>query len=429
VNRALTSSALAPPSELSWHDRIAVRLVLAQLRRWRAGHLVLALPDGHVLHFGDTSAAGRVRVRVRRWRFFWRVLTAGDIGNAESYMDGDWEVSDLVELCRLYLLDQSMLDARSVWTALARARHTLVRWSQRNNCTRAARNVRRHYDLGNDFYRLFLDDSMTYSCAIFERPAATLEEAQRSKIERICRLLDPKPGDEVLEIGTGWGALAVHLARTYGCRVTSITLSEEQLALARRRVAEAGLADRVEVRLCDYRDIRGSYDRLVSVEMLEAVGYEFLGDFFEACSRRLKPSGRMALQTIVFSDQGFDDYRRDFDFIRKYIFPGGLCPSLHEISRAVKQRSDLRIVTLDDIGPHYATTLRCWRDRFLARLPEVRALGFDERFCRMWEYYLACCEAAFSVRHVANLQLALVKASPVAVRAVAPEPVYGGSNG
>jgi cyclopropane-fatty-acyl-phospholipid synthase len=412
VNEALTSFPLALPSELSLRDRIAVRLVLAQLARWRAGHLVLALPDGRVLHFGDKSAAGRVRVRVRRWRFFWRVLTAGDIGNAESYMDGDWEVSDLVELCRFYLLDQSMLDTRSAWTWLARVRHALIRWSQRNTRTGAVNNVRKHYDLGNDFYRLFLDDSMTYSCALFDRPDTTLEEAQRAKIERICRLLEPKPGHEVLEIGGGWGALAIHLAREHGCRVTSITLSEEQRALARRRAAEAGVDDSVDVRLCDYREIRGTYDRLVSVEMLEAVGYEYLGTFFEVCARRLRSAGRMALQSIVFSDHGFDAYRRDFDFIRKHIFPGGLCPSLHEIRRAVKQRSDLRIVTVDDIGTNYAKTLRCWRDRFLGRLPEVRALGFDERFCRMWEYYLACCEAAFSMRHVGNLQLALVKAAP-----------------
>jgi cyclopropane-fatty-acyl-phospholipid synthase len=412
VNEALARSALLLPSELSWGDRIAVRLVLAQLRTWRTGHLVLALPDGRVLHFGDESAAGHVRVHVRRWRFFRRILTAGDIGNAESYMDGDWEASDLVELCRLYLLDQSMLDARSAWTVLARARHALIRWSQKNTRAGASRNIRQHYDLGNDFYRLFLDDSMSYSCAIFERPDATLEEAQRAKIERICRLLEPRPGHEVLEVGSGWGALAIHLAREHGCRVTSITLSEQQLELAHRRVAEAGVADRVEVRLSDYREVGGAYDRLVSVEMLEAVGYEYLGTFFETCARRLRPDGRMALQSIVFSDQGFDAYRRDFDFIRKHVFPGGLCPSLYEINRAVKERSDLRIVAADDIGPHYATTLRHWRQRFLARLEEVRALGFDESFCRMWEYYLACCEAAFSVRHVGNLQLGLVKAAP-----------------
>jgi cyclopropane-fatty-acyl-phospholipid synthase len=411
VKEALACLAQELPSGLSWRDRVAVRLVLAQLARWRAGHLALALPDGRLLHFGDTSAAG-VRVHVGRWRFFWRVLTAGDIGNAESYMDGDWKASDLVELCRLYLLDQAMLDTRSAWTALARARHAAIRWSRRNTRRRAARNVRTHYDVGNDFYGLFLDDSMSYSCAVFDRPDATLEEAQRAKIERICRLLEPRPGHEVLEIGGGWGALAIHLARAYGCRVTSITLSGEQLALARRRVAEAGVADRVHFRLCDYREVRGTYDRLVSVEMLEAVGYEHLGTFFEVCTRRLRPSGRMALQSIVVSDQGFDAYRRDFDFIRKHVFPGGLCPSLHEICRAVKERSDLRIVAVDDIGPHYAPTLRCWRNRFLARLPEVHALGFDDRFCRMWEYYLACCEAAFSVRHVGDLQVALVKAAP-----------------
>ena len=406
---AITSGAPSLPAHLSLRDRLSTRLVLGTLARWRAGLITLVLPDGRVVSYGDPSSARRVRVTVKSWAFFWRVLTAGDIGNAESYMEGDWEVSDLVELCALFLIDQSMLDVHSPWTWLARVRHRLIAWSQRNTLLGARRNIRRHYDLSNDFYRLFLDDSMSYSCAFFDTPAASLAEAQQAKIERIARKLEPRPGDAVLEIGSGWGALAMHLARAYGCRVTTLTLSAEQHELARRRVAEAGLSERVDVVLRDYREQGGRYDRIVSVEMLEAVGYRYFGTFFERCAKLLAPEGRMVLQTITFPDDKFDGYRKDFDFIRKYIFPGGLCPSLYEIARAVKRRTDLRIVGVEDIGAHYATTLRHWRSRFLAALPEVRRLGFDARFIRMWEYYLACCEAAFSVGYLGDLQIVLAR--------------------
>jgi cyclopropane-fatty-acyl-phospholipid synthase len=405
---AIATETPALPADLAFRDRLAARLVLGQLARWKAGLITLQLPDGRALTYGDPASRRSVRVTVRSWKFFWRVLTAGDIGNAESYMAGEWEVSDLVELCSLFLIDQSMLDARSAWTWVNRARNRLIAWSQRNTLLGARRNIRRHYDLSNEFYRLFLDDSMSYSCAYFASPQATLAEAQRAKIERIARKLAPSPGDSVLEIGSGWGALAIHLARAYGCRVTTLTLSVEQHDLARQRVREAGLEDRVDVRLRDYREVEPParrFDRIVSVEMLEAVGYRYLGTFFERCARLLAPHGRMVLQTITFPDQKFEAYRRDFDFIRKYIFPGGLCPSLFEIARAVKRRTDLRILEVEDIGPHYATTLRRWRERFLEAAGDVRRLGFDAAFVRMWEYYLACCEAAFAVRYLGDLQI------------------------
>ncbi|MGH7899337.1 MAG: SAM-dependent methyltransferase, partial [Candidatus Binatia bacterium] len=289
MNEAVVVSSLPSlPADLQLRDRIATRLVLAQLSRWRAGSITLVLPDGRILKYGDASSERRVTLTVKSWRFFWRALTAADIGNAESYMAGEWETSDLVELCRLYLIDQSMLDARSIWTALARLRHSLIRWAQTNTLVRAKQNIQRHYDLSNDFYALFLDDSMTYSSAVFESETATLDEAQQAKIERLCRLLDVAPGQHVLEIGSGWGALAIHLARRHGCRVTSLTLSEQQLAFARRRAEEAGIADRVDFRLCDYRQTEGRFDRIISVEMLEAVGYEYLGTFFERCAELLK---------------------------------------------------------------------------------------------------------------------------------------------
>ena len=407
MNEAVVSQELAMPAHLPLRDRFATRLVLNQLSSWRAGALDVALPDGRRLQFGDPASTRRIQINVRSWSFFWRNLTAGDIGNAESYMEGEWEVSDLVELCRLFLLDQSMLDHRSPWMFVNRLRNRLIRWSQTNTLLGARRNIRHHYDLSNDFYRLFLDDSMTYSCAYFPTATTSLADAQQAKIEKICRKLAPEPGQSVLEIGSGWGALAIHLARTYGCKVTSITLSEEQLGLARRRVAEAGLSSQVDIRLCDYRSVEGTFDRVVSVEMLEAVGYRYLNTFFERCASALTRNGRMVLQSITFPDQGFDAYRKDFDFIRKYIFPGGLCPSFYEINRTLKERTDLRVLEVEDIGPHYATTLKIWRERFLERVAEVHQLGFDERFVRMWEYYLACCEAAFSVRYLGTLQIVL----------------------
>ncbi len=413
MNEAVVSRPLLElPAHLSLRDRLATRLVLNHLASWKAGAIHVALPDGRMLSFGDLESTRRVSITVKNWDFFWRNLTAADIGNAECYMEGDWEVSDLVELCRLFLIDQSMLDAGSPWMLVSRLRSRLIRWSQTNTLFRASRNIRAHYDLSNDFYRLFLDDSMTYSCAYFPTPDTSLADAQQAKIEMICRKLAPEPGQHVLEIGSGWGALAIHLARHHGCKVTSITLSEQQHALARERVAAAGLSSQIDIRLCDYRKIEGTYDRVVSIEMIEAVGYRYFGTFFERCAARLARHGRMVLQSITFPDQGFDAYRKDFDFIRKHVFPGGLCPSLFEIQRAVKERTDLRIVSVEDIGPHYATTLARWRARFLERTADVRALGFDDRFLRMWEYYLACCEAAFSVRYLGNLQLVLEPARP-----------------
>jgi cyclopropane-fatty-acyl-phospholipid synthase len=395
----------ALPAEVPLTDRIANRLVLARLASWRAGSITVVLPNGAVLRFGDGSSARRVRIVVKQWRFFWRTLTAADIGNGESYMDGDWEVSDLVELCRLYLIDQSMLDANSTWTWPNRLRNAWLRWSRRNTLFRARRNVQAHYDLSNEFYRLFLDDSMTYSCATFDGQAIPLAEAQARKIADVCRRLTLAPEHHLLEIGSGWGALAIHAARTYGCRVTSLTLSEEQLRLARERVREAGLEDRVEIRLCDYREARGVYDRAVSIEMFEAVGWEYYGDYFSRIQRLLKPDGSFLMQTITVPDQRFDEYRQDFDWIRKWIFPGGLLPSVAEITRAVGAHSDFRIAWMRDVGIDYAPTLRAWRETFLERVAEVRSLGFDDRFVRMWEYYLASCEAAFSIRYLGDAQI------------------------
>jgi cyclopropane-fatty-acyl-phospholipid synthase len=398
-------------------DRVAARLVLRQLERWHVGALRLELPDGRICELGEQRTARRVDVTVRDWRFFRRVLTAGDIGVGEAYMDGDWECSDLVELCRLFLEDQSVVDGGSGWTLPARVLHTMQRLVRANTLRGSRRNIQHHYDLGNDLFRLFLDDSMTYSAAVFARSDMTLEDAQREKLDGICRSLDLRPDQHILEIGSGWGSFAVHAAREYGCRVTSLTLSHDQLDLARQRVAEAGLADRVDVRLCDYRQVEGRFDRLVSIEMFEAVGLRYYDAFFAACDRLLRPRGRMFLQTIAIPDQRFDAYARDYDWTRKYIFPGSLLASLHEMTASLKRVTTLRVESLRDIGPDYARTLHHWRARFLARQHEVRRLGFGDRFIRMWDFYLASCEASFSARYINNLQLVMARPLPLAASA------------
>jgi cyclopropane-fatty-acyl-phospholipid synthase len=405
------ATARAFKTHIPRRARLAAQLVLSGLARWRGGAITMTLPDGSVREYGDRSVAPAVTVTVNDWKFFWRALTAGDIGIGESYMAGEWECSDLVEVCRGFLRDQSMLDYRSAWTLPARVRHAWLRLRWANTLKGSRRNIEYHYDLSNDLYRLFLDESMMYSCAVFEPDDASLAEAQLNKIEQICRRLELAPGMEILEIGSGWGAFAIHAARQYGCRVTSLTLSKEQRALARERVAAAGVESLVDIRLCDYRTVTGSFDRIVSIEMFEAVGYEYYGAFFGQCSRVLKPDGRMFLQTIYKPDQLFDRYRRDFDWIRKYIFPGSLLASVSGIAHALKYHTAMRIEWMQDIGVHYARTLRAWRERFMSRAAEVRQLGFDDRFIRMWEFYLASCEAAFATRYLGDAQMILAKPS------------------
>jgi cyclopropane-fatty-acyl-phospholipid synthase len=395
------------PAHLPLRQRVAAKVILSGLSRWRGGALKLALPDGTIRAFGN-DAGPSVVVTVKDWKFFWRVLTAADIGAGEAYMEGEFSTSDLAELCRLFLHDHSM-NQRSVWALPTRLRHALRRLTQGNTLSGSRRNIKYHYDLSNDLYRLFLDPTMMYSCAVFERDDDTLEAAQRHKVDDICRRLHLAPGMHVLEIGSGWGSFAIHAAQHYGCRVTSLTLSDEQLALARERATVAGVSASVDIQLCDYRQVTGIFDRIASIEMFEAVGYEYYGKFFETCSRVLTPGGRMFLQTITIPDQDFDRYRRDVDFIKKYIFPGGALASLHGITNALKRHTDMRIDWLRDIGLHYVKTLRCWRERFMSRVPEVHRLGFDDRFVRMWEFYLACCEAGFAVRHLGDLQMVLVK--------------------
>jgi cyclopropane-fatty-acyl-phospholipid synthase len=406
-------TSVALPSSLSAAvglHRPAAHLILKQIARLQVGSLGIELPDGRRLRFGDATSAPHVELRVRRWRFFRRLLAAADIGLGESYMDGDWECGDVAALCSLFVLNREPLASGLGWTRLLHAGDRLRALLRPNTRRGSRRNIAYHYDLSNELYRLFLDPStMAYSCATYADPGATLDAAQEEKIDGICRRLELQPGMAVLEIGSGWGGFAIHAARRYGARVTSITLSRQQLELARRRAAEAGVTELVELRLCDYRDVRGQFDRIVSIEMFEAVGYEFYGAFFRACDGLLRSGGRMLLQTITVPDERFDAYRRGFDFIRKYIFPGGLLASVNAIRKTVHEQTRLHVEWMRNIGPFYAPTLHAWRGRFMDRLPEVRRLGFDDRFIRMWEFYLACCEAQFACRSIGDVQMLLVK--------------------
>ena len=400
----LTHDAAVPSRPAPWAALVR-RSVLSRLQALETGTLVIE-EGGQCLRFG--AGTPEVRLWVLAPTFWSQVAFGGSVGAGEAYMDGRWECEDLVGLVRLLLRNRATVDGME--RGLARCSRPLrgvTHWLRRNSRAGSRRNIAAHYDLGNDFYRLWLDETLMYSCAVFERPEMTLAEASTAKLERICRKLALKPGDHVLEIGTGWGGFALHAARTRGCRVTTATLSREQYELSRHRVAAAGLADRVEVVHRDYRDLTGHYDRLVSIEMVEAVGAKFLDTYFRQCSRLLRPDGAMLLQAITIADQRYEASLTEVDFIQKHIFPGGFLPSVTALTAAMTRSGDLRTVHLEDLGPHYAETLCHWRQNFSDQIGPIRALGFDERFIRMWVFYLGYCEAGFRERGIGAVQMLL----------------------
>ena len=390
-------------------ERTAERIMLAAARRIRVGRLVVVSPDGRRRVFGDPASEHVGEMRVHHRSAILRMLTGGDTGAGEAYMDGLWSSPDLPALLRVAALNREALALGTGWWRLPiRLQRTLVHRARRNTLGGSRRNIEAHYDLGNDFYRLFLDETMTYSSAVFASPEQALADAQRNKYAVIAGRAGLQGGERVLEIGSGWGGFALYAAAELGCHVTSITISPAQHRLATERVAAAGLADRVRVELCDYREIAGTYDAIVSIEMLEAVGADYFSTFFEACDRALVAGGRMSLQTIAFPDVAYEPQRRGANWIQTYIFPGGLLPSLAVIERSL-HRTNLLVRHVDDIAPHYVRTLQAWRTTFLGRLDAVRAMGFDERFIRMWDYYLAMSEAGFATGLSQDLQIVLEK--------------------
>ena len=383
------------------------------------GRLRVELPDGTTREFGSAGSAatplapgvnGTAHLKVRRPAFFTKCALHGDIGFAEAYIDGDWETPDLTSLIGWFVLNLEHAPtltgsqrAKSVAVNLLRAGNRLGHLLRPNSRDTARRNIRDHYDLSNDFFALWLDPSMMYSGARWTG-VNTLEEAQVAKNDALCRKLHLGPTDHVLEVGTGWGGWSIHAARHYGCRVTTLTISQQQLEFARARIADAGLSDRIEVRLQDYRDLTGQFDKLVSIEMLEAVGHAYLPEYAAMCHRVLKPDGLMALQFITYPDGRYEQLRRGVDFIQKHIFPGSLLLSVNRLNHLLAEKGGFVLHHLEDQGRDYSRTLHTWRGLFHARLAQVRALGFDERFVRKWDYYLGYCEAAFAMRNISVVQ-------------------------
>ena len=401
--RALPAPAAGPLAA------VAERVLLGGLGLITLGRLDVRLPDGRELRFGEDAAAERQTLEIRHGDFFRRLATRGRIGLGEAYVAGDYTAADLAGTLGLLARNLEAARERDPLRTVARLAAARPRLALPNSRPRAERNIHYHYDLGNDLYRLFLDESLTYSCAIFEHPGQPLADAQQAKYRRICERLALGPDDHVLEIGCGWGGFALHAARERGCRVTGITISRAQLDEARRRVADAGLAGRVAIEYRDFREVTGRYTHVVSIEMLEAIGESLFETYFATIDRVLAPGGRACIQTIAVPDQRYAAYRRTRDFIQAHIFPGGHLPSVEVMARAMRRASRLHVHGLEEIGPHYADTLRAWRAAFDARLGEVRELGYDDRFVRTWEYYLAFCEAGFRERLLRDVQLVLAR--------------------
>lgn len=400
-------SAITPPSTI---DRLARNLLFRTLGRIEHG-VVDLVENGTTIHrFGRVVDDLQARIQVRDPRFYRRVVFGGNLGAGEAYMDGLWSCDQLTCLCRIVAANTRILRGVAPGiTRLARPLRPLGHALRRNTRAGSRRNIEEHYDLGNDFYRLFLDDNLMYSSAIFPNHESSLEEASRHKVDTICRLLRLAPHDRVLEIGSGWGGFAIQAARDYGCRVVTTTISDAQFELANERVYDAGLRDRITVLMQDYRELTGSFDKIVSIEMIEAVGHQYLDTFFRKCSQLLQPDGAMLLQAITMADQRFEQHVRTVDFIKRHIFPGSCLPSVARMSEAVAEVTDFRIQHLRDIGQHYARTLAEWARRFAANEKAVRDQGFSDRFIRKWEFYLAYCEAGFAERYISNVQLLLTK--------------------
>jgi len=393
--------------------KLAKKLVLRMLERLQGGSLELVCPrETH--SYGDPGSPLRAVIAVENERFFNRTLFAGDVGMGESYMAGEWSSPDLVAVIRLAVRNLSRLeDANRLFSLLHTICNRIQHRFRENSILGSRENIRRHYDLGNDFYKRFLDPSLAYSCAYFLNEKDTLEKAQLQKFDRICRKLRLSPEDHLLEIGTGWGGFAAYAATRYGCRISTTTISRQQYDYAAAWFSELGLStgSRPQIQLLfdDYRRLSGRYDKIVSIEMFEAVGLRHYDEYFRACDRLLEPHGTMLIQTINMNEHAFTSYIRSCDWIQKHIFPGAELSSLIEIQRSLTRCTSFSLYHAEDIGTHYAQTLKLWRAAFLDRVPEVRALGFDDIFIRMWDYYLAYCEGAFRERHIGDFQLLLTK--------------------
>jgi cyclopropane-fatty-acyl-phospholipid synthase len=391
-------------------QRFYTSIVLGLLEKMPLGTLQLTLPGGETLTFGNGEGIA-AEVSIKSEDFFRKAVLYGDIGFGEAYVDGDWNTPDITKVISWFLLNVEHAPSvsgskqKTFMLNLLKFFNWLKHLNRANSIEGSRKNISEHYDLNNDFFSLFLDPTMTYSSGYFETENTSLREAQEEKYDRLCRKLKLKPADHVLEIGSGWGGNAIYMAKNYGCKVTTVTISEEQYKLAKEKIEKEGLSERIDLRLSDYRHIEGKFDKIVSIEMLEAVGHGFLEAYFKKCHELLKKDGALALQVITCPDPRYDSLRKGVDWIQKHIFPGSLLPSVGAINKAINNTGDMTLFNLEDMGLHYARTLSIWRKNFNMTLDKVRELGFSDAFIRKWNYYLCYCEAAFAMRNINVMQI------------------------
>ena len=415
-------SLVSKPSLSTAHNLTSALLrrgVMRQLSQLKNGHLVV-IENGERLMFGDCSAGLVAEVHIHDTNLWGMIASSGSIGAGEAFIHGYWSSPDLTKVVRVLVSNMAVLDAME--DGLARLGRPLIRalhWINRNTRKGSQKNIAAHYDLGNEMFEQFLDPTMMYSAAQFLSEDDTLEQAQLNKLQRICQKLDLKPEDHLLEIGTGWGSMALFAAQHYGCKVTTTTLSKEQFDYTKARIEALGLQDQVTLLLEDYRDLTGQYDKLVSIEMIEAVGHRFLPSYFKQCSHLLKPHGLMLLQAITIREQRYEQAKTSVDFIQRYIFPGGALPSVQKMLEIVGKDTDMNLMHMEDFGLHYAKTLRLWHENFRRAHGRLTELGYDEYFLRLWEFYLCYCEGGFLERSIGTAQLLLAK--PAAM----PAPLLG----
>lgn len=409
-----SSIALLPShraSSLSRSQVMARRLLMKLFSRLQWGCLRIH-EQGELYQFGQSPEKTDLiaDIYVHDAQLYCEVAFSGSIGSGEAYMSGYWSTPNLTAVMRLFVRNLDALDAMdSQQSRLGKWVLKLFHWFNRNTREGSRNNISAHYDLGNEFFKLFLDKSMMYSAAIYPRPDASLAEAAEFKLQRVCEKLQLNEQDHLLEIGTGWGGLAIHAATHYGCKVTTTTISKEQRDFATAQIKALGLEDKITVLFDDYRDLQGQFSKLVSIEMIEAVGHEHYDQYFSICSRLLAPNGLMLIQAITIADQRYEQARQTVDFIQRYIFPGGCLPSIAVIADSVKRNTTMNILQIEDIGEHYAQTLKHWREAFNGSFEQVRAQGFDERFIRMWEFYLCYCEGGFMERSIGTAQIVFAK--------------------
>lgn len=390
-------------------DKICRNLMLSYLAKLQQGCIEL-VEDHDKQLLGDPQADLRVTLTIIDPAFYQKLVLGGSVGAGESYIEGHWRTDNLTALVQIFARNMTLLDQlESGWARISKPALKLLNWRNRNSKAQSKKNISAHYDLGNSMYQLFLDASMMYSSAVYPSPDSSLAEAQQHKLKLICDRLQLKPSDHLMEIGTGWGSLAIFAAKNYGCRVTTTTISREQYDYAKTQIAAAGLEQQITLLFQDYRELTGQYDKLVSIEMIEAVGHEYLDGYFAKCSSLLKTDGLMLLQAITIADQRYEFYRREVDFIKKFVFPGGCLPSMFRMTQAAAQHTDLVIRQVQDIGLDYARTLADWCSNFMAARDAVHQLGFDDRFVRLWHFYLCYCEGGFLERATSAVHLVLSK--------------------